>query len=271
MKISTGDIIVATARALTAAGITTFSDEQGGETIAQALVGGPHWDTDFSAAAPGTNELTTQMGTRTWTPTIGADRPGAGQEWPTQDIRYLDLTDEFAYLIRLENTSSAPTQITVRMFLAASEQASDRRMWIELDKFLRALAPHEKRVIYRPFPLSSVVRKPAQRPPGPPPPEPAHDSEPFDYCQCGWPYNFLLPKGTAIGMPFKLMAMITDASYDKLADKHGCGGMSFCGVRCPDARNMEYPFHRPFANNDALTSVQALPNVAVRDLTIRTT
>lgn len=264
-------LIIANAIALAHAGFTDFSDEEAGEAKAQTLFGEGHWETDYSSAAPATSQLTTQMATRTWTATIGSETPGEGQAWPAQTVEYLDLGDEFAYLIRLQSTSSTPIEVTVRVFLAASEQAHDRRMWIEMDKFLRTLEPDEKRVLYRPSSLSSVIRKPAQRPPGPPPVE-QHD-EMFDYCQCGWPYNLLLPRGTSAGMAFKLMVMVTDAGFDKVTDEHTCGGMSFCGVRdrYPDARNMGYPFDRPFPNSDALAGISSLSNVAVRDLTIKAT
>lgn len=269
IKIRPGDLLVATAKDLAAAGVQNFHDERSGEATVQGIFAQAAWDKSFEGVAPTTGQLATQIATRSWKPTIGRERPGEGREWPAQDIRYLDMVDEFAYLIRLENTAKTQTEITVRLFLAATELAGNRRMWIELDKFLRTLGPAERRVVYRPSSLSSVVRKPAQRPPGPPPVE-QHDKL-FNYCQCGWPYNLLLPRGTTPGMPFKLMAMITDAGYDNLAEETDCGGMSFCGVRdsYPDARNMGYPFDRPFDGGDALAGIGALPNVAVRDLTIK--
>ena len=104
---------------------------------------------------------------------------------------------------------------------------------------------------------------------GPAPPQDHEDSA--DYCQCGWPYNLLLPRGTREGMPFMLTAMVTDAGYDRVEQDHACGSMSFCGVRdrYPDHRNMGYPFDRPLEGGGVLDALNSLPNVATRPVTIR--
>jgi hypothetical protein len=230
-----------------------FTDTAAGTAWAEQTFGGPLWDDDAVATrAPATNRLDTHMTTR----------PGR-----TRDIEYLDMVDEFAYLIRLENTGSAPVETTVRIFIVAERFAEDRRRWIEMDKFLHTAKPGRS-VVYRPSALSSVIRKPATRPPGPTSPE--NGRSPSAYCQCGWPYNLLLPRGNKSGMPFRLLAMLTDTSWDR-GHEPSCGSMSFCGVRdsrYPDQRNMGYPFDRRLPGG-IVSTLDGLKNAAVGSFTIR--
>jgi hypothetical protein len=114
-----------------------------------------------------------------------------------------------------------------------------------------------------------VIRKPATRPPGPPPQE--EDQEASAYCSCGWPYNLLVPRGTSDGMPFRLLVMFTDAAWDT-AHEERCGSMSFCGVRdrgYPDRRAMGYPFDRPFGDAGLVETLNGLANAGMRTFTIR--
>ena len=122
--------------------------------------------------------------------------------------------------------------------------------------------------IERPGRLASPARKPAERPPvwtqGPA--QTPHEQ----YCRCGWPYHLLLPRGTVGGMPFRVLAMLTDWELDRVSGDDECGSMSFCGARdrYPDRREMGYPFSRPLPGGVAAT-LEALPSVHARDLTIR--
>jgi hypothetical protein len=91
-----------------------------------------------------------------------------------------------------------------------------------------------------------------------------------NYCTCGWPYNLLLPRGTAAGMPFRLIVVCSDLAIDQVGGDEGCGSLSFCGARdrYPDRRPMGYPFDQPFA--DAIPDVvMANASMAFRDFTIR--
>ncbi|HEX8054445.1 MAG TPA: hypothetical protein VF517_15770, partial [Thermoleophilaceae bacterium] len=100
---------------------------------------------------------------------------------------------------------------------------------------------------------------------------PTPPGERADYCECGWPYNMLLPRATAEGMPFKLAVFATDTGRDSVPHEDRCGSASFCGVRnrrYPDTRPMGYPFDMPFAGG-VVDSLRAQPHAAVRDLTIR--
>ncbi|PRY11889.1 hemocyanin-like protein [Pontibacter ummariensis] len=90
------------------------------------------------------------------------------------------------------------------------------------------------------------------------------------YCECGWPYNLLLPRGTTDGMKFKLMVMITDWQKDIVGEEDCCGSMSYCGAkdRYPDVRPMGYPFDRAFEGS--IKNLIALqPNMACRSITIK--
>src|SRR5919109_69046 len=174
------DIIVSRAGAL---GLGDLTDVEAGQAFGEEHFGGDNWDRDFADVPPATATLETHMTRRPWN----------GGE-----IDYLDLVDEFAYFLRVENPGDEAQQVTVRIFIAAEEFADDRRKWIEMDKFLHSVPPGRS-VIYRPSSLSSVIRKPAMRPPGPAPLEEGH--EPSAYCQCGWPYNLLLPRGNEQAWP----------------------------------------------------------------------
>ena len=236
--------------------------------LGQRLFGGPAWDTDFAAgqATAGTttvrtvSELTTTMGT---------------VQFRSRPVRFL-THEPFSYFLRLENTSDAARQVTVRIFLAPSAPAGrDRRTWVEMDKFLLTVPASTRLVAYRADDESSVVKRPVDTSPaaaiggGSGPDE---DS----YCDCGWPYTLLLPRGTPAGLPFRLMVICTDAAIDRVPAAAQCGSMSWCGAvdRYPDTRDMGYPFARPFsgsAANAVRDTIVRLPNAAARTLTIRHT
>ena len=175
--------------------------------------------------------------------------------------------EPFLWRLRAENPGADELKVTVRIFLAPAEAAEDRRAWIEMDKFEHVLAPGANE-IERPGRLASPARKPAERPPlweqGPA--QTPHEQ----YCRCGWPYHLLLPRGTVAGMPFRVLAMLTDWELDRVAGDDECGSMSFCGARdrYPDRRQMGYPFSRPLPGGVAAT-LEALACVHARDITIR--
>jgi hypothetical protein len=183
----------------------------------------------------------------------------------TDDVAHGDH-EPFLWRLRAENGGAA-RKVTVRIFLAPAEAAEDRRAWIEMDKFEHDLEPGTNE-IERHGSLASPVRKPAERPPvweqGP------AQSPHEQYCRCGWPYHLLLPRGTVAGMPFRVLVMLTDWKHDRVSGDDHCGSMSFCGARdrYPDRREMGYPFSRPLPGGIAAT-LEALPNVHARDLTIR--
>jgi hypothetical protein len=175
--------------------------------------------------------------------------------------------EPFLWRLAADNPGADDVKVTVRLFLAPAEAAEDRRAWIEMDKFEHTLAAGAN-AIERPGRLASPARKPAERPPvwtqGPA--QTPHEQ----YCRCGWPYHLLLPRGTPAGMPFRVVAMLTDWELDRVSGDDDCGSMSFCGARdrYPDRREMGYPFSRPLPGGVAAT-LEALSSVHARDLVIR--
>ena len=241
-----------------------------GQAYGEQYFGGENWGGDFSSSAVTTNELHTRMFQRTitWGP----------NNRNSTTIDYLDQEKEFFYFIRVENQLAEARDVTIRIFLVAQAVAEDRRMWIEMDKFRSTLQPSQRAVIFRPAALSSVIKKPATRPPGSAAMpsitvEQGADAEhESNYCDCGWPYNLLLPRGTHAGMGFRLLVMITDWQRDQIPDDTPCGSMSYCGAKdkYPDSRAMGYPFDRPFSQDSSIAQVIASHgNMATRDISIR--
>jgi hypothetical protein len=232
-----------------------------GQAFADNTFGGDaNWTKSLDSFGVGSGILQTMMRKQT----INLPSGGTGSK------PYLDH-EEFCYFLRFENESDQPQKITVRIFLVATEFADERRLWIEMDKFSHSLNPKQKAVVFRPGKLSSVVRKPARRPPDPPPqPHPGEDP---NYCDCGWPYHLLLPRGTQAGMDFRLMVMLTDYQADLVGAENKCGSMSFCGVKdadYPDKRQMGFPFDRSFAGKVSETLARPeLIHIATHDLKIK--
>ena len=121
-----------------------------------------------------------------------------------------------------------------------------------MDRFTYTLNPQpsQRVVIFRRADASSVIRKPALKTFDPAETDVDGDAN----CDCGWPYNLLLPGGTSQGMNFRLLVMITDYEKERVLDETApgetsCeGSMSYCGVKnqmYPDGRAMGYPFARP--------------------------
>ena len=227
------------------------------------------WDQDFSidpnVVADGAelrvaDELTTFM--RSATVPVSA-----GDAQNVVEVKHLSH-DPFAYVFRLENTSDKPAAVTLRIFLAAEELAGSRRHWIEMDKFTARLGPKERKALLRLDNQSEVIKKPVDL--GPDAYIPAVETE-DTRCSCGWPYTLLLPRGTPEGMPFRLIAVATDAAIDGFVSIQACGSVSFCGARdeaYPDKREMGYPFHRAWERPIA-AALPEEPQMAGRRLTIR--
>ena len=196
--------------------------------------GDANWDKDFSSSNTTTGELQTTMRQRqiTISSPEGDDQP--------ELISYL-FPREFFYFLRVENLTNQAKEVSVRIFLTPTgsyagipEIAEDRRKWIEMDRFTYTLQPQpsQRTVIFRRADASSVIRKPALKTF-----DPAEiDVDGDSYCDCGWPYNLLLPGGTSQGMKFRLLVMITDYEKDRVLDEiapddTACeGSMSYCGA-----------------------------------------
>jgi hypothetical protein len=147
--------------------------------------------------------------------------------------------------------------------------ASERRRWIELDKFHVVLEPGVN-LVAQPDSRSSVIKRKGLTAPGAiPAGDPAHPL----WCDCGWPFGLLTPSGESspAGTSFELMAAVTDWSQDHANDATTCGSMSFCGALddYPDARAMGYPFDRPFPGGDPRPTIQGNDTMTLRSVSIR--
>jgi tyrosinase len=243
------DVAVCTAASVDGSGAAGFDWAAWGERT----FGGDAWPKPASDIEPATGELRTRIATRT----------AAGRDLP-----YLDH-DDFVYVVRVENQRDAPADVTIRIFLGPEASVEDRRAWIEMDKFHQQLRPRSRTVVVRPNRLSSVIQKPAHRPPQPRR-TPGSDAA-ANYCNCGWPFNLLLPKGAPEGMPFRLMVMLSDWTIDQTGSDTACGSMSFCGARdarYPDSRPMGYPFDRRLPGG-VIATLAALSNVGLHAISIR--
>jgi tyrosinase len=215
--------------------------------------GGENFYTDVSNSEYVTDELQTKMKSRTWT---HIEDSGLSEE-----IDYL-FPREFYYYFRVENTSSSSFNATFRVFIVPEELAESRRHWIELDKFKETLSPNSN-VVCRDCDMSSVVRQPPQKTED----ELDDTSLPIDtadkennpnktFCDCGWPFHLLIPRGRRGGMKFKLLVFISDWTEDEVPapSLERCGSISYCGAekptdKYPDKKPMGYPLDRPFRNN----------------------
>jgi hypothetical protein len=245
-----GDVLLVFRDAIAGADKDDFDPQIWGEQT----FGGSQWERDFGGSELTTDTLETQMKSRA---------SGA------LTLRYLDHRD-FLYFFRVENAKPEPSTVTMRVFLAPTERADDRLAWIELDKFQATVPGDTRTVIARAATRSSVVQKPAVRPPQPR--RSAGIDAAANYCTCGWPLHLLLPRGTPEGLSFRLLVMLTDWATDEVPHDMECGAMSFCGARdarYPDRRPMGYPFDRPFQSGRSLGEVLgSLSNVATRDISI---
>lgn len=236
---------------------------------AASAFGGDGWDDEFADGQAGsvalTNELVTEMLTRDIEAT---DADGQPVQFP---IDYLSHED-FWYVLRVENLASSPQPVAVRMFIAPEDQVEQREMWIEMDRFVYRLEANERAVIVRAAEDSSVIRKPALKPADvTAQDEPDAETEEAAWCDCGWPYTLLLPRGTRGGAPYRMLVMLSFGDEITLPPVNGCSSISYCGLEgsdYPDTMDMGYPFNRPFPNGIEQT-LQGRPNIATRGFTIR--
>lgn len=212
-----------------------------------------NWEHDFSATTlklssgekvTTTAELLTEMLSRT----VNVEDAQGGTVQET--VSYLSH-DDFYYFLRLQNLSDKPQRVTVRIFMAPETEVENRRSWIEMDRFLYSFKASEHAVVFRPADQSSVVRKPALKPEDlTPDDEPGPKTDLQAWCDCGWPYTVLLPRGTKEGMEFRLLVMLSGGDDLSVPDHpEHCTSISYCGLQdkdYPDKQLMGYPFDRPF-------------------------
>ncbi len=249
--------------------------ESGGRRLGEEAFGADAWDRDFTDAevtlsGGGTFRTTAELQTEVKQRDLIVQPPPGVPGAPLRfEINYL-VHEPFCYFLRLENTGREDAAVTVRIFIAPEELQDDRRAWIEMDKFIHPVPAQARAVIFRPDELSSVIKTPADKDPGNLAEPGPGDEDGGSYCQCGWPYTLLLPRGTDAGMRFRLLAFLSDARLDEVPRPGHCGSMSYCGAadRYPDTRDMGYPFSRKFEQPIEQT-FQALANAAGRNFTIK--
>ncbi|MFY0310876.1 S8 family serine peptidase [Leisingera sp. D0M16] len=189
--------------------------------------------------------LQTQFKTREME--IPAPQEGLAVPGGMKTIHYM-THEPFGYVMRVTNSADEDVTCTFRVFLCPTGRRHDPRCWIEMDKFVRRLTPGVN-VLFQADAASSVINKPAEDPADPIPPSPPGVT-PGAICDCGWPYTLLVPRGAAgDGAAYTLAVVVTDTMVDLVEQDTSCGSMSFCGAtdRYPDAREMGYPFSRPFS------------------------
>lgn len=248
------------------------------DQLGERLFGGGNWNQDFSNKPEvSTDELCTGMNS--------APVKLNGED---KSVTFLEPKQEFTYFIRVQNLVQEKRQVTVRIWLVTKYDhdgtplTNDRGMWIEMDTFQITLLERARKVICRPANLSSVIKKSGGKALRPEVALQAKnqggsqnqtDVNTEDYCDCGWPYNLLLPKGTANGMDFRLLVMMTADDVNWPEDKPTCGSVRLCGARnraYPDKQRMGYPFNRPFpAGKTIEQTILEQPTMAARDIRIR--
>lgn len=236
---------------------------------AETTFGGAHWDEDFSAGAHSTDTLKTYKST--------AKFELSDLAAPGVDVTYLDHED-FGYVIRIQNTQAEDRTVTVRVWLCAEDAAENRRRWIEMDTFEASLAASSKSVVYRSARQSSVVKKThgaaavppiLQTPAGVGDPNPDSSA---DYCDCGWPYSMLLPRGNGAGMKFRLAVILSEGDIDMQGAAHECGSVSMCGTRAnsyPDKKPMGWPYCFAWPAAGIVPTLDALDQATSRVVTIK--
>ncbi|KAI8800670.1 hypothetical protein BJ742DRAFT_66102 [Cladochytrium replicatum] len=248
------DVILVYKDVLEAKGVKV-DDDSALSAWAEQTFGGANWDAEPNPEFS-TRTLETEFRQRQFT--------NVSDDGSTETITYL-YPREYFYFFRVENTTANPIDVTLRVSMAPAPLAEDRRAYFEMDKFITTIPASSKKVVVRRCDEASVIRKPAQKTV-----EQMDDRRDEDdgldragdqYCDCGWPFNMLVPRGTDAGLGFVLSVLATDAAIDRVPLKSGCGSMSFCGAKdkYPDTREMGYPFNRPFPSgiSNAVASVGA--------------
>ncbi len=244
------------------------------EALLEEAVGGGRFTTDLPSG-----DLNVSLG-RTLTLSDELRTEMRQRKIVLRDDNNLDVEDtidylsheDFAFVLRIANNDLAAEQVvTVRLFIAPQELDDERNAYIEMDRFKARLAAGEQAVIVRRAEDSSVVRKPARK---------ATDldagrlEEADSWCDCGWPYTLLLPRGTVAGMHFSLFAMCSPGDDLDEPQQSRCTSLSYCGLKdsvYPDSKPMGYPFDRDFPGDGIQATAARLPTMVLRDLTIRLT
>ncbi|GBC10125.1 hypothetical protein RclHR1_09360003 [Rhizophagus clarus] len=240
--------------------------------------GGKYFDKDLSNHPVVTKTLQTKMKIRDY---VWLED---GQDH--EKIQYLYPRD-WIWFIRAQNDSPNPVTLTFRIWIAPIDFIDKHAYWIEIDKFKRTLGPYEKTVVSQKCDNAVVIRKPAQK-----------TTKQMDdtaitpwqkdkldrlnfaqiaekvFCDCGWPYNMIIPRGSKTGSTFKLFVYVSDGTNDLVRTDTQCGSVLLCGGekwtdKVPDIKPFGYPFDRPFKDGSFHKTFQGMKNVAHTDITIK--
>jgi len=159
--------------------------------------------------------------------------------------------------------------------------------WIEIDKFKRTIDPYARTVVSQRCDHAVAIRKPAQKTTKQmddtaitPWEKEKLDQEDFVevseklFCDCGWPYNLIIPRGSKKGSKFKLFVYVSDGTNDLVRTDTQCGSVLLCGAekwmeKIPDIKPLGYPFDRPFKNGSFYENFKGMKNVASTDIKIK--
>ncbi|CAI2183907.1 18324_t:CDS:2 [Funneliformis geosporum] len=245
---------------------------------ANETFGGENFDKDVSNLPVVTKTLETKMKIRdyVWLED-GLDK---------ERIQYLYPRD-WIWFMRVQNNSPMPATVTFRIFICPIELVDSTVHWIEIDKFKRTIGPNEKTVVSQKCDEAVAIRKPAQK-----------TTEQMDdttlptskrlqldklnfaevaeeiFCDCGWPYNLIIPRGSKLGSKFKLFVYASDGTNDLVRTDTQCGSVLLCGGqkwtdKIPDIKPLGYPFDRPFKEGSFYKNFEGMHNVAMTDITIK--
>ena len=263
------------------------------EQLVNGKFGQAHWDEPLDTASL-SNELRSGSLRGTFVYKREVFDPLTGDPLEPRELNFTRehlISERFVVVVRAEHAGSTAVNATLRVFICAdtfldlaggagdsAKRKREHRFWIELERVPVELKPG-RNVFFRVSDQSSIVRKLQGRAPWPTSAFTEADfgdqlsgQDPVDdYCDCGWPLNLQLPKGTVAGMGFHIMAMVS-AGVPGM-DQGACGSRAFCGAgfdQYPELSglNLGHPFDRP-APNGTLAMIAAAPNMAARRFTIR--
>lgn len=201
--------------------------------------------------------------------------------------------EDFHYEITVKSEHSEPKIGFLRIFLAAKYDvdgkqfplSAQRNFFIELDKFPVTLNPgnntikrsaDESVVTVKFDEMFRLLAKGKYS---------SLVAEEKDFCACGWPDYFLIPRGNQKGMAFQLFVMVSDFQRDSvegimftppnptLQKETQCKeAYSYCGKMeslYPDRAPMGYPWDRPAPKWASSLKDFCTPNMLVEDLVIK--
>ncbi|XP_033106998.1 hemocyanin AA6 chain-like [Anneissia japonica] len=207
---------------------------------------------------------------------------------PPVQVRNHHLNHEpFQYKLTVRRVLGSAAKATVRVFMAPRYDEigqlftfhDQRRLFFEMDKFDITLSSSTKtytRYSHSSNLISQVASTFAQVEAAVASGDPIDSCTSDQHCDCGWPANLLVPKGSREGQEFDLFVILTDFSED--ISEPGVEyrpGASLCGRRgglYPDKKPMGYPFDRPvsvFSTEDLEQWVNKFAATNIRTTTIK--